>query len=73
MIMLRNAGNKELIELDKPLLDDMVDYMDDNIRENLHVKLAPCTPEKFLEEYLKKDGSFKDFLLMEFAVDVEIG
>ena len=36
-------------------------YMDDEIREKLHFKLAPCSNEEFLVEYLalhyKKYGS----------------
>lgn len=27
--------------------------MDDTIRENLHADIAPCSPQKFIEEYSK--------------------
>ena len=38
----------------------MVDYeacvalMDDDIREELHMKLAPCTDQEFLDAYVDK-------------------
>lgn len=33
--------------------------MDDELREELHAKLAPCSEEKFLEEY--KKAHFKKY------------
>lgn len=29
-------------------------YMDDEIREEVHRELAPCTNEEFMEEYKKR-------------------
>ena len=49
--------------------DDMAtiaDYMDDAIREELHAKLAPCTSEQFIAEYLKRDPDFVGLLRKEF-------
>ena len=49
--------------------DDMLniaDYMNDEIRESLHSKLAPCTNEKFIAEYLKADPDFINILKSEF-------
>lgn len=37
-------------------------YMHSHIRERLHMELAPCTPEKFIEEYLKEDQEFETVL-----------
>ena len=34
--------------------DTMVEYMDDDIREELHRELAPCTDAEFLEAYKEK-------------------
>lgn len=34
--------------------DTMVEYMDDEIREELHRELAPCTDAEFLEAYKEK-------------------
>ena len=33
--------------------ETMVHYMDDEIREELHSKLAPCTEQEFAEAYVK--------------------
>ena len=43
--------------------------MDDEIREELHNKLAPTTNEIFLTEYLNRDPSFYDLLKSEFGID----
>lgn len=52
--------------------DDMMnfaEYMDDDIREDLHMKLAPCTPEEFLRAYFDRDPDFLDLLESQFAFD----
>lgn len=49
--------------------DDMrniADYMNDEIREELHSKLAPCSNEKFLREYIKRDPEILEILRNEF-------
>ena len=35
--------------------DTIVSYMDDDIREQVHGELAPCTEEAFWERYLELD------------------
>lgn len=35
-------------------LDDIAMYMDDELREQLHMELAPCNPQKFLDEYCRR-------------------
>ena len=47
-------------------MDVIGSYMDDEIREDLHLKLAPCTPETFISAYLERDPSFLDLLQNEF-------
>ena len=47
-------------------MDSIVIYMDDEIREAVHMEFAPCSPEIFLEEYLKRDPEFEDLLIGEF-------
>lgn len=32
----------------------LVMYMDDDIREEIHMELAPCADEEFLEAYKEK-------------------
>lgn len=55
----------------KELTDDVMStigtYMDDEIREALHIKLAPCSNKKFLNAYIKKDPNFVDLLRNEFG------
>ncbi len=47
-------GPEELSEL--PLgeyWDALVEFMDDDIREQVHEELAPCAEEEFLRRYLE--------------------
>lgn len=52
------------------ITDDMMNvigsYMDDDIREEIHGEMAPCTPDEFLTAYLEKDPEFRDLLENEF-------
>lgn len=41
-------------------------YMTDEIREDVHADLAPCTDEEFLREYLNRDPDFYTLLRNEF-------
>lgn len=50
--------------------DDIVTYMDDEIREQVHSELAPCTEEEFLNRYLELDSSFAELLWEEFRIEV---
>lgn len=43
---------KEIIE--NGLYKQAVALMDDEIREELHAKMAPCTDEEFLEAYMEE-------------------
>ena len=45
----------------------IVMFMNDNIREEVYNKFAPCSNEKFFEEYIKRDRGIIDFLLSEFC------
>lgn len=42
--------------------DTVASYMDDDIREELHVELCPCSNEEFLARYLERDPDFKKIL-----------
>lgn len=46
--------------------DSIASYMDDEIREDLHAKLSPCSREKFLAEYLNCDPDFSNILVNKF-------
>lgn len=51
-------------------LDVIAVYMDDEIREDIGFKLAPCTPETFLRAYVEEDESFKELLKIEFSIEL---
>tara|TARA_R100001530_G_C4293351_1_gene148587 strand:+ start:98 stop:310 length:213 start_codon:yes stop_codon:yes gene_type:complete len=38
--------------------DAVVQLMDDDIREDVHARLAPCTKYAFLTAYLERDPQF---------------
>ena len=49
--------------------DDMqtiAGYMTDEIREQVHAELAPCTHEAFIARYLDLDPDFEILLKNEF-------
>lgn len=35
-------------------LDDIAIQMDADLRESVHVDLAPCSPQEFVDEYLRR-------------------
>ena len=47
-------------------MDNIASYMDDEIREELHNEIAPCSHEEFISAYIKRDPSFEEFLEQEF-------
>lgn len=53
--------------------DDMrniAEYMDDDIRENLHIRLAPCSHEEFISAYLEEDKKLLEVLVNEFDFEM---
>ena len=56
------------ITLSDSLLSDISAYMDDEKREEIHGKFAPCEPIVFLKEYLKIDPDFEALLSSEFTI-----
>lgn len=50
--------------------DQLVELMNDEIREEVHAELAPCTNEEFLARYLELDPGFEK-TLDQFAPDEE--
>lgn len=49
-------------------MESICTYMDDNIREELHFKLAPCSHIRFLNAYCKRDPEFAELLKNEFDI-----
>lgn len=50
--------------------DMVIGLMDDDIREQVHRELAPCTNEEFLSRYLELDKSFVNVLRSEFNLNL---
>lgn len=48
-------------------MDAIAIHMNDEIREQVHFDLAPCSPEEFLTAYLEKDPDFEEILKSEFG------
>lgn len=62
----------ESFVLEQDLMDTIASYMDDDIREDLHFRIAPCSPDLFLREYTKRDPDFVDLLKSEFSIEMEL-
>lgn len=54
------------------LMDTIATYMNDDIREDLHFRLAPCESDLFLREYVKRDPEFEKLLYDEFGIEMEV-
>ena len=61
---------KSLSEVTCSDMDIISEYMNDCLREYVEFHFSPCTPEKFLREYIKQEPSFEDVLKREFSVEV---
>lgn len=64
--------------IDDLTMENIATYMDDKVREKVHLKEAPCSNEHFLVAYyeelqLGKDNKegFFDILLYEFDINIE--
>lgn len=62
----------ESFVLEQDLMDTIASYMDDYIREDLHFRIAPCSPDLFLRDYTKRDPDFVDLLKSEFSIEMEL-
>ena len=58
----------------------IVNLMDDDLREEVHAEVAPCSNRCFFEIYLKKDPEFEQVVAENFGIewfykkgDLEIG
>lgn len=64
--------------IDDLTMENIATYMDDEVREKVHSKEAPCSNEHFLVSYYEelqsgKDNTegFFDILLYEFDINIE--
>lgn len=61
----------EYQEVTQNEMDVIATYMNDEIREQVHGELAPCTPEEFLDRYCELDPDFEDLLKDEFSIELK--
>lgn len=54
------------LHISKEEMDALVNYMDDDIRESVHLELAPCTHEEFVLRYIELDPEFEKVIDQEF-------
>lgn len=47
--------------------DAISSYMNDEIREDVHMDMAPCSDGEFLAEYLERDPEFRTLMQHEFG------
>ena len=54
-------------------MQNIASYMDDDLREELHAHLAPCTQDEFLSAYIERaetdDPEFIEILCREFEFE----
>ena len=51
-------------------MEVITSYMNDEIREDVHFKFAPCSNELFLHEYLKRDSESLKGIMVELGIEV---
>lgn len=68
---VQKGKRMKIREVNQVRLDEIAGYMNDEIREQVHCELAPCTPEEFLTRYLHLDCEFINVLLSEFNIEID--
>lgn len=65
-----------MTKITKSRFETIASYMNDEIREQVHAELAPCTETEFLKRYLELDEDFYNLLNSEFGIplydDIEV-
>ena len=57
-----------MTKITKSKFETIASYMNDEIREQVHAELAPCTETDFLKRYLELDEDFYNLLNSEFNI-----
>ena len=68
---VQKGKRMKIREVNQVRLDEIAGYMNDEIREQVHAELAPCTLEEFLTRYLQLDCEFIKLLLSEFNIEID--
>lgn len=66
---------KNLVTISNELMNNIASYMDDNLREETHFAVAPCSNEVFITEYYNTASAelkrvLEDILSHEFNLDI---
>lgn len=67
---------KNLVNISNELMESIASYMDDELREQTHFAVAPCSNEAFITEYYNSatftlKAALGDILFDEFGLDIE--
>ena len=67
---------KNLLTISNELMNNIASYMDDNLREQTHFAVAPCSNEVFITEYYNTASAelkraLEDILSEEFGLDLD--
>ena len=68
---VQKGKRMKIREVNQVSLDEIAGYMNDEIREQVHAELAPCTQEEFLTRYLQLDCEFINLLFSEFNIEID--
>ena len=65
-----------LVTISKELMNNIATYMDDELKEQTHYDVAPCSNEVFITEYYNTASSelkrgLEDILSDEFGLDID--
>lgn len=66
---------KNLVTISNELMNNIASYMDDDLREDTHFAVAPCSNEVFITEYYNTASTelkeaLEDILFEEFGLDI---
>lgn len=61
-------GEEFLINEEDEIWFAIVEFMNDEVREQVHFELSPCTNEEFLKRYLELDSEFEELLRIAFDI-----
>lgn len=67
---------KNLVIISNELMENIASYMDDDLREQTHFAVAPCSNEVFITEYYNTASAelkraLEDILSDEFGLDLD--
>ena len=62
---------KKFYRISDEQMEALAVYMDNDIREEVHFRFAPCTNEEFLEQVFLRDGITKE--IIEEVLNIDFG